>query len=111
MLNAVALLLGSAWALYAFYVFSMAVYRAWLSKRLAGLSLVLLSPFVLLAAVVDLCVNCTLACIVFAELPREPLVTQRLRRYHGMGQGWRFEIAAYVCDRLLDVFDPTGDHC
>ena len=25
--------------------------------------------------------------------------------------GWRFWLAKYTCDHLLDVFDPSGDHC
>lgn len=121
------------WLFYALYVFTMSVYRAKLSGRLCGFSLLLLYPFVLMAALVDVLCQLTIATVFFLELPRtcwqrttltlwgrtfdmtylyiEPLVTKRLQRYHGGNYGWRTIVAAYVCDKLLDPFDPDGNHC
>jgi hypothetical protein len=103
--------LAFLWLFYTLYVFTMSVYRAKLAGRLCGLSLVLLYPVVVVAAVFDVVCNFTLACIVFWELPKELLVTARLQRHHARADGWRSALAAYVCDMLLDPFDPTGNHC
>ena len=99
------------WAFYALYVLVMGVYRAKLAGRLEGAPLVLLSPFVVIGAVMDVVCNLTIATVVFVEPPREWLVTKRLQRHHASNDGWRTVLAAYVCDRLLDPFDPTGNHC
>jgi hypothetical protein len=53
----------------------------------------------------------TIASLVFLELPREWLVTDRLQRHMHKSIGWRFWLAKYICDHLLDVFDPSGNHC
>ncbi len=99
------------WVFYMLYVYTMGVYRAKLSGRLQGLALLLLYPIVVVAALFDVLCNLTLACIIFAEPPKEWLVTARLKRHHASDGGWRAALAGYVCDRLLDPFDPTGDHC
>ena len=99
------------WLFYALYVFTMSVYRAKLAGRLCGLSLVLLYPIVIIAALMDVVCNLTLATLVFLEPPQELLVTTRLKRYHASEDGWRTDLAAYVCENLLDPFDPTGEHC
>lgn len=99
------------WAFYALYVFTMGVYRAKLAGRLYGLSLALLYPIVVVAALVDLLCNLTIASIIFLEPPKELMVTTRLKRHHASDDGWRTAIAAYVCQNLLDAFDPDGDHC
>ena len=111
MLQNVLYTLAYMWGFYLLYVYTMSVYRAKLSGRLCGFSLLLLYPFVLVAAVMDVVCNITIAALVFLEPPQELLVTTRLQRYHGGDHGWRTSVAAYICDKLLDPFDPTGDHC
>ena len=68
-------------------------------------------PFVAIGYLMDVFANVTIASIVFLEPPREWLVTDRLQRHMHKSKGWRFWLAKYICDRLLDVFDPSGDHC
>jgi hypothetical protein len=126
-------IVGYLWIFYALYVFTMSVYRAKLSGRLCGFSLLLLYPVVLVAALADVLCQLTIATVVFLELPYtrwqrttvtvwhwsfdviylyvEPLVTTRLKRLHESDEGWRTALAAYVCQNLLDPFDPYGDHC
>lgn len=101
-------------SLYYLFIFTMGVYRAWLAKRLSYAQIVVLSPPLLLAGLVDFTCNYTVATIFFLELPPSKcwLVTDRLRVYHGQDAlTWRKKIAAYICDNLLDVFDPSGNHC
>lgn len=100
--------------LYAFwlaYVLVMGLYRAHLAKRLTGLSRIMALPVVLLGIVMDVVANWVIAPVIFLDPPREALVTSRLVRYKATDAGWRGALADLICSHLLDVFDPSGDHC
>lgn len=103
--------LAFLWAFWAIYVLVMGIYRAHLAKRLTPVTLALSLPFVALGYVMDVLANVTIASVVFIETPREMLVTDRLKRHIEQGNGWRQSLASYICDNLLDVFDPSGNHC
>ena len=103
--------IGFLWAFWGMYALVMGIYRAHLSHRLKGLVLVLSLPFVAVGYLMDVFANLTIASLVFLEPPREWLVTDRLKRHMHKSKGWRFLLAKYICDHLLDVFDPSGDHC
>jgi hypothetical protein len=103
--------IGFMWGFWVLYVFTMAIYRAKLSKRLGKVSMVLALPFVLLAVIVDFVANMTVATVVFLDVPRDLLVTARLQRYIRLGYSWRCRLAHAICHNLLDIFDPTGNHC
>lgn len=109
-----AVLLVALAYLYAFwcaYVLVMGIYRAHLADRLVGLNKVMALPVVAIAYAMDVVANWIIAPLVFLDWPREALVTARLVRYKRDDHGWRRQIADFICERLLDVFDPTGDHC
>lgn len=56
--------------------------------------------------------NLTWASIIFLDLPRELLVTQRLERYRysdGVAP-WRIRLTEWFSRVLLDPFDPSGLH-
>ena len=108
---AIALLVLSPWCLWALYIMVMGVYRAHLDKRLTPVTKVLAAPWVALGFAIDVLVNVTFASVVFLEPPWELLVTSRLQRHIQATTGWRHRLATWICDRLLDVFDPTGNHC
>lgn len=103
--------IGFLWAFWGMYVLVMGIYRAHLDRRLKGLVLVLSLPFVAIGCLMDVFANVTIASLVFLEPPREWLVTDRLQRHMHKSTGWRFWLAKYICDHLLDVFDPSGNHC
>lgn len=104
-------LLGFLWCFWALYVLIMGLYRAHLNKRLVGLNKVLAAPFVLLGLIMDLIANVFVATVFFFELPKEYLVTTRLQRYKTYKNGYKHKWAVYICDHILDVFDPSDDHC
>lgn len=110
-LHNVAVFFGFLWAFWALYVFTMGVYRAVLADRLRGLNYVLALPIVLVAVIVDVLTNLIIAPILFLDLPRELMVTTRLVRYMNGPKGWRQTVAKVICDGVLDVFDPNGNHC
>lgn len=93
------------------YVLVMALYRAHLDKRLHGTNRILALPVVAFGIGIDVFSNMIIAPVVFLDLPREWLVTQRLSRYIKTDTGWRATLAERICNGLLDAFDPTGDHC
>jgi hypothetical protein len=100
------------WASWALYVFSMGIYRAYLNRKLVGLNLVMAWPIVAVAFTIDVLANITIASLIFLDPPEELLVTNRLQRYMaGDTESWRYKIASYICDHILDIFDPNGNHC
>jgi hypothetical protein len=104
-------LIAYLWAFWLLYVLVMGFYRAHLQKRLKGLPLIMALPFVALGFLFDVVCNYTIAAMVFFDLPRERLVTDRLKRYIATEKGWRYRLADAICTRLLDPFDPSGNHC
>jgi len=64
-----------------------------------------------LTALVDVYANMTSATLWFLQLPREFLVTQRLKRYmHEPATSWRRRWAYYVGVDLLNAADRSGNH-
>lgn len=110
-LHPVAAVLLAAWVFWQLFVYTMGLYRAKLTGRLKGFALLLCSPGVVLAFTLDVVFQFTVFTVVFADLPREMLVTKRLRRYVDGPDTWRKRWADYFCKHLLDPFDPTGSHC
>jgi hypothetical protein len=105
--------LYTVWAFFFLYLVMMAYYRALLRGRLGGEVVVLGTPVLVLAFAIDVLVQMTVACIVFREPPREFLFSNRLRRHKANANvyDWRRMRAAAICEKILDPFDPTGDHC
>ena len=132
-MNIVILTAAYLWAFWAMYVLVMGIYRAHLAKRLGPVTFCLSLPFVALGLAMDLLAQFTFASALFWQWPHltfaprvftfrgrpfvlhvpsgDWLVTARLQRYVAQGNGWRFTIANWICNNLLDVFDPSGDHC
>ena len=100
-------------AFFYLYVLVMGIYRAQLQGKLKGLPFVLCIPAVIVGVLFDVFANLFIATFVFWQLPRELLVTTRLTKIKADPYAhWRRKyIAQYICDNLLDVFDPNGDHC
>lgn len=101
-------------ALYALWLFYLALtnlYRAKRAGTIRSVSLWMGYPILIVGALLDLLVNLVIMTVVFVELPRELLVTQRLCRHIKDGSGWRNKLAYWICHNLLNAFDPSGDHC
>jgi len=65
---------------------------------------------VTMTGLVDVYANFTTATLWFLELPRELLVTQRLKRYIRQPDNWRSRWAEDVGVDLLNAADRTGNH-
>lgn len=101
--------LADLYLFFIMYVASMAMIRAHSERKLNGLLWVLCLPFVAISIVLDFINNVLVFSILFAELPREWLVTARLKR-HAVQHTLRGKIARYIGDLLLHPFDHTGNH-
>jgi hypothetical protein len=99
------------WLFWGMYVLVMGIYRAHLQERLTKTTLVLSIPFILIGYVMDVLANIFIGSVVFVELPREWLVTTRLKRHRDKSKGWRAHLSTFICEHILDVFDPKGSHC
>lgn len=99
------------YVLWLFYLAVMNLYRAKKANQISLVALWLGYPILIMGALLDLIVNVLLMTLIFAEWPRELLVTKRLERHVKAKQGWRSKLAYWICHNLLNAFDPSGDHC
>lgn len=106
-------IVGYLWAFFYLYILVMGIYRAYLANRLNGFLLVLCAVPVILGAIVDVLANIFIATLVFRKLPRQWLVTTRLKQIQDnpLEHQHNKALAHYICSNMLDIFDPTGDHC
>lgn len=66
--------------------------------------------FVLCFAIADGVYNLTIGTLIFRQWPKEFYFTSRLKR-NKQGSGWRKSLAIWICEELLDKYDPSGEHC
>lgn len=58
----------------------------------------------------DLVLAWIIAPVLFLSIPKELTFTAALKR-HKTAPNWRSGVATWICDRLLNPFDPLGRHC
>lgn len=98
--------------LYATWIFYLAVMNLKRAKDAGKLTMpakVMGYPVLFVGLALDCLLNLTVCTFLFADLPREGLVTQRLKRLVA-GDGWRAALARWFAVHLLDDFDPSGRH-
>ena len=103
------ILLADLYLFFIMYVASMGMIRAHAERKLNGLLWVLCLPFVAVSLLLDLINNLVIFTLLFAELPKELLVTSRLKR-HATQQTFRGKLARWIGVHILNPFDHTGDH-
>lgn len=100
------------WIGWGFYVLVMGLYRAHMDGRLTRTTRFMSLPFLAIGVVLDVLANIFIATIIFWEPPYEWLVTTRLERHMQKDVlNWRGHLAIWVCENLLDIHDPRGEHC
>lgn len=103
------ILLADLYLFFIMYVASMGMIRAHAEKKLNPLLWALCIPFVAVSIVLDFINNMIVFTLLFAELPREWLVTDRLKR-HVKQHTIRGKVARYIGNTILNPFDHSGDH-
>lgn len=109
MTSALLLAFAATYTLWILYLAVMALKRARNENKLSRLAFAFGVPVLKVGLVLDVLVNVLVLTVVLLELPRELLVTSRLKRHNRAGRGWRQRFAAW-CEQFLDPFDPSGDH-
>ena len=106
-------LLLTLWVFWYLYIIVMGLYRAHLNGQLSWPAKILGAPALIVGYVLDVIMQYTVAAIIWREWPArgEHLVTDRMQRYLAIGHGTRYRKAKWLCEHLLDPFDPTGKHC
>lgn len=104
---------GLMYLTWAFYLLFTALLRAKREGTISRFSLILGYPLVAVGAILDILLNVTVGTILFLELPhyKRLFLTARMARLIREDYGWRGDVAAWICSRLLDSFDPSGKHC
>lgn len=103
------LILADLYAFFIMYVASMGMIRAHKEQKLNVFLWVICVPFVVLSLIVDVLNNVFVFTFVFAELPRELTVTERLKR-HSIQRTIRGKLARWMGTTILNAFDHTGNH-
>ncbi|HRC95271.1 MAG TPA: hypothetical protein PK317_00580 [Coprothermobacter proteolyticus] len=101
-------------SLYLLWVFYLAVMNLKRGKEAGTLTtpgLFLGYPVLLVGYAIDIFVQVVVGTVFFLDLPRETTLTGRLKRYINGPSGWREKVAAWMCQHLLNQFDPDGKHC
>lgn len=103
--------LAGAYATWIFYLAVMTLIRARDDGKLPPVALAFAYPVVAVGLLFDFALHVLVGTVLFLERPREWLLTQRLSRLIREDDGWRGDLALWMCTTLLDAFDPDGSHC
>jgi hypothetical protein len=110
MIVAIALYLAYTYVFWLIFLAVMSLSNARNAGKLPTPVLILAAPAIVVGVLMDFLFN-LVATIPFADLPREPMFTQRLGRYKTtMTDSWRGRLAIWLCGNLLDPFQ-VGGHC
>lgn len=94
---------------YVLYVFSINIWES--RKEISNFTLGAVAPVLLLMIMTDFVMQMTLFSLFFMDIPRNLLVTARLKRYRAQPSGWRKRFADALCTRGLNTMAPTKFHC
>ena len=104
----------AVWKYYLTAVFCIVVYRAWLKEQLNIWNKVLFAPVIIPFYLSDVLFNFTLLNLAFGMTPAgTKSMSERFEYYRKVKSPSIFakQVADFVCDKLLNTVDPTGNHC
>lgn len=113
-LTAVGLFFLVAWLMMQVtFLFYLAIMNAIRNKpNISKPAWVFIAPIALIGVVFDFLLNVVIMTVLFFDLPKEFLFTKRLERYRTTEVGTKREKAAcFICEKLLNAFDPKNKHC
>lgn len=89
----------------------MNLIRAKESGKLSRPALILGYPILIVGYILDILMNATFVSLLVMDLPRELTVSSHLCRLSRDGNRWQRTVSTFICEQLLDAFDPSGKHC
>ena len=116
-----AVTLAGLWLFYVAFAASVGVYRAWVKGKLNMLNKVLFAPVLIAFGAVDVALNFSVMMLLGLPPLRCMTISDRLQVYHTGRNLWdespypaspfQKAFATFVCERLLNPIDPSGQHC
>jgi hypothetical protein len=97
-----------------YYAFAACIvaYRRYQQKALNTLNIIFFFPAILVFGVIDVAINWTVLFLIMGKSPNNLLtISDRFQFYHNNASGWKTTVATFVCEKLLNPIDPTGNHC
>lgn len=79
-----------------------------------GVFMYVIVGIVLGGLVLDVVFNWTFAILIFRDITPDTTLSKRLQRYRESPKykgTWRMRWADWICEHLLNPYDPKGHHC
>lgn len=99
----------SLFLLWVYYLAVMNLARVHQSTGLNKLSTCLGTIVLVIGYLLDFNANVVVMTVIGIELPSETTVTARLKRWIASNNKWHVKVAKSL-EKILDPFDPSGDH-
>ena len=99
---------------YVFYLgfaLSVSIYRQWVKGNLNTLNKILFAPILIIFIVLDFLINILLILVMGFPPKGTYTISTRFETYRKGNYGIKTSIATFVCEKLLNTVDPTGQHC
>ena len=99
---------------YLFYLgfaLSVSIYRQWVKGTLNILNKVLFAPVLITFIILDFVLNVLLILVMGFPPEDSYTISTRFEAYRKGNYGIKTIIATFVCEKLLNTVDPTGQHC
>ena len=90
---------------------AISVYRLWMAGKLNVFNEIVFLPLLLGFALTDVALNYTVLLVMGLPPKGCYTISARFEQYHRSDTGWRGTVATFVCERLLNPIDPSGNHC
>ena len=116
------------WYFYKEFAGAISIYRFWLKKKLNLWNKVMFSPYLVSYFLTDVFINFTFLGIIYKTFSGEYLppkgcvsMSDRFQVYHKSllldmqtpfeATAFQKDTATFVCEKLLNPVDPSGEHC
>ena len=103
--------IASFYLLWCMYLAVMNLKRAVDNGTMTKPAYVLGYPLLIVGFILDVLFNWVFGTVMFLELPKNGVFTSHLNR-HYKKYTWRGKMATWICENLLNTFDPSPHgHC
>jgi hypothetical protein len=109
-LYALLIYFASFYVVLIFFLAVMSLKRARDDGKLTRTTTIICSPILYIGLFVDFLLNTIPMMILMLEIPKEWLVSSRLKRHYHGPDSWRRNIAVWFETHILGPFDPSGSH-
>jgi len=102
---------AAAYVCWVIFVAIMGLSKAKIAGTLKKPALVLGYPLLFVGLVLDALLNWLIFSVIVLDFPTQLLTTSHLNDCIAGKSPWRKAVALWICQNLLDSFDPHAPHC